>query len=231
MRTAIIIILSILSSMTLKAQDEFKAKINAIKLDSCYVSAESTNEVADSAKYYASKLLYTHLVNQSVRCDKAWLGSHAKYLFVKRGEKTRCFTYITKAELKSSHLYAANSVISGDDPNKQQTEISQQAVATDSSKLIVSTMTVPAVIEKVLTHKTIKEAYDFLKCDNRIADMGKCSSNNIPSDAYLVVFDRDFMIKALLLPENSGERLNAQTKIRDSWRHYSGCGMIWLKTK
>ena len=69
-----------------------------------------------------------------------------------------------------------------------------------------------------------------LKDEGKITDYGKYITMKEPAACYLIVYDQQGNIKALLGPGITSRR-NLKTNLDDSEKNYHGCGAIWLKIK
>ena len=87
------------------------------------------------------------------------------------------------------------------------------------------------VVEKI---KTIDSFYDLksvmepLHEQGVIKNYGKYSTMKDPIGSYLVIYDSNGYIKALL-GKGTEERLNLKTLQPDSEKNYPGCGAIWFQ--
>ena len=91
------------------------------------------------------------------------------------------------------------------------------------------------VTSEVLTQlASISNFYDLqkvmtpLKDAGKISSFGKYSTMTDPEDCYLIVYDQQANIKAVL-GKGSSVRPNLKTQKDDSEKNYHGCGAIWFK--
>ncbi len=87
------------------------------------------------------------------------------------------------------------------------------------------------VLEKILSAKDFFDLEGIMmpmKKSGKITQMGRFSSGMDVSDCYLVVFDTDGNIRALLSP-GKDNRLNIGTHETDHTSNYKNCGAIWFK--
>ena len=87
------------------------------------------------------------------------------------------------------------------------------------------------ILEKILSAKDFFDLEGIMmpmKKSGKITQMGRFSSGMDVSDCYLVVFDTDGNIRALLSP-GKDNRLNIGTNETDHTSNYKNCGAIWFK--
>lgn len=72
--------------------------------------------------------------------------------------------------------------------------------------------------------KTIKP----LKEEGLIQDYGKYATMKDPDNCYLIIYDQQATVKAIL-GKGTTSRKNMKTGLDDSEKNYSGCGAIWVK--
>ncbi len=88
-------------------------------------------------------------------------------------------------------------------------------------------------LEKILSAKDFFDLEGIMtpmKKSGVITEMGRYTSGMDVSDCYLVVFDTDGNICALLSP-GKDTRMNIGTKTPDHTSNYKNCGAIWFKMK
>lgn len=70
---------------------------------------------------------------------------------------------------------------------------------------------------------------DF-KAEGAITDYGNVTSKSqLSENNYLIIYDKDRTIKAILAPGNGAARKNLATGDEDDIKNYSGCGVVWFK--
>lgn len=68
------------------------------------------------------------------------------------------------------------------------------------------------------------------KAKGQVAAYGVARSmQDIPDDAYLILFDRTWAIRTILSPVVQGKRLNLRSNKEDAVTNYSGHGVYWYK--
>ena len=88
-------------------------------------------------------------------------------------------------------------------------------------------------LEKILSARDFFDLEGIMmpmKKSGIITEMGRYASGTDISDCYLVVFDTDGNIRALLSP-GTDSRTNIATGKPDSTSNYKNCGAIWFKMK
>ncbi len=89
------------------------------------------------------------------------------------------------------------------------------------------------VLEKILQ---VRSFYDLektmkpLKEEGKIVDFGKYTTMSDPANSYLIIYDQEANIKAVL-GKGTDSRKNLKTGANDSEKNYRGCGAIWYKVK
>jgi len=68
-----------------------------------------------------------------------------------------------------------------------------------------------------------------LKLNGKITKLGKYRTMREPQKSYLIVYDTDARIRAVLGPGTDRQRKNLRTGYNDSIYNYGGCGAIWFQ--
>jgi len=69
-----------------------------------------------------------------------------------------------------------------------------------------------------------------MKKSGQITEMGRYTHGTDVSDCYLVIYDTNGNIRALLSP-GKDHRMNIGTHTTDHTSNYKNCGAIWFKLK
>lgn len=101
--------------------------------------------------------------------------------------------------------------------------------------MVPTTPAEPIVAERVLEElKAVTSFYDLekkmkpMKAAGDITDYGKYATMSDPENCYLIIYDQQAAVKALL-GKGKDVRKNLKTGLDDSEKNYHGCGAIWFK--
>lgn len=87
-------------------------------------------------------------------------------------------------------------------------------------------------LDKILA---VRSFYDLksvmvpLKLNGEITKLGKYRTMREPQKSYLIIYDTDARIRAVLGPGTDRQRKNLRTGYNDSIYNYGGCGAIWFQ--
>lgn len=87
-------------------------------------------------------------------------------------------------------------------------------------------------LEQILA---VRSFYDLksvmvpLKLNGEITKLGKYRTMREPQRSYLIIYDTDARIRAVLSPGSESSRKNLRTGEKDSIYNYGGCGAIWFQ--
>lgn len=216
-------------------------QINAIKMNTDYISGESTAETEQSAKENARALLEVNIeewikANGKNASDAggyiAKAGNSILELSTTRGNRYRVFLYVKKSDIMT--FSDASEIIAA--PMQQdahQTVVSHEPIKdiADKPELTSPKKDVyqPTAEERqILSITSFDDIKSFITNRNNIRDYGKFA--NIPSsgECYLFVYNRSGQIAAYLQKNDSGYR-NVKTGGIDNIDNYKGCGAIWFR--
>lgn len=232
-------------------------EINAIKLDEKYLFAEGTDEdknIAFDNALYELLLLVNEVRtgDQKPVLETSHLVSVVEHKSYLRGEKTLSFVYITSEKARSLMPKQSLGIVVGAD---QQPAADSAAVATKPTvqPTAAATQQQPAqqpaqhpqkfnfVAGKDITSATARlceyematEANMALKrynAEGTVSQFGRARSMaEIPADAYLLLFDREQVIKAILGPDTGSGRTNMRTRQPDALSNYHQVAVIWYR--
>lgn len=203
-----------------QADTELKVKINSIKKSSEYVYAEVTQYDKKEAYDMAQDILYQR-INEYLAKERKKRGTSTKFesnkkynivdLAVSRGNMFRVFLYVKKEDLFSSENGYAQKIPS------------REPVANDVE---------PDVIDELLAlnnFAAMKQRLAELKNEGKILSYKKYSELDNPEQYYLIVFDKQGKILAVLT--QGGKRMNLRTRSYDAISNYKGCGAVGVKIK
>ena len=230
--------------------------INRLKRDKDYLYGEATLDTKEAALKLAYELLEMEIKNwalskdaniSSVLASKVY--DYADTIVLKRHNMIRAFAYVKKSNLKAIKGKNIKVDVNKDVPlTKPLEEIPQKAetvIETPAKKVepiepkaqIEPLTASQAPEEKVLQElKDITSFYDLekkmkpLKAAGEITDYGKYATMTDPANCYLIIYDQQAAVKAIL-GKGVEKRKNLKTGIDDSEKNYHGCGAIWFKVK
>ncbi|MCM1021936.1 MAG: hypothetical protein NC343_06720 [Muribaculum sp.] len=242
-------------SPTLHAQNDVKDQINTIKLDENYLWAEGNDENKDIAFQNALYELVL-MINEIRAADgkQPLESSHLSHLVetksYPRGEKTNMFAYIAFDKAMAVEVRQNLGIVVGQKqesdsvatttPAKTEPVVAQQQEKPASQPQAQKFTFVPAgsanitsVTARICEYEMVTEANLTLKkyaADGTVKQYNRARSlAEIPSDAHLVLFDREHVIKAVLGPDNGSGRMNMRTQQPDNLNNYHQVAIIWYK--
>lgn len=226
MRILLSITLCLLSLTAAQAGpvDDVKKEINKIKKSSQYIYAESTAPTEEDARAYAEERLFDE-VNKWVSTQKKMKGSanlvvnNRKELWttlsMPRGTNMyRYFIYVKKKDI----IPTDNAVVIANE-SRPAVEEKLQPVLPEAINLLAGITDYYAMAEKVKQ----------LKAEGKIEDYGRYASLDDPDECYLIIYNREGKVVAILTP--GPERLNVKTNQPDGVANYSGCGAIGIEVE
>lgn len=203
-----------------QTDSELKVKINTIKKSSAYVYAEATQKDKKDAFDMAQDILYQR-INEYLAKEQKKEGSLTKFeyrkkniianLTVPRGDMFRVFLYIKKEDIFTSGKGDAINA-SDKDPTANGADYE--------------------IIDELLTLKTfaeLRQKLAELKNKGKILSYKKYIELDKPEQYYLIVFDKQGKILALLT--KGGQRKNLKTRSYDAISNYKGCGAVGVKIR
>lgn len=191
----------------------------------------------------------------SVLASKVY--DYADTIVLKRHNMIRAFAYVKKSNLKA--IKGKNIKVDVDKdvplskpleetPQKEGTAIETPATEAEpvaqmetlapiEPEARIEPIVSPTTEEKVLQElKDITSFYDLekkmkpLKAAGEITDYGKYTTMTDPANCYLIIYDQQAAVKAIL-GKGVDKRKNLKTGVDDSEKNYRGCGAIWFKIK
>lgn len=197
-----------------------KVKINSIKKSTEYVYAEVTQYDEKEAYDMARDILYQR-INEYLAKERKKRGtstrfdSNKKYdivdLAVSRGDMFRVFLYVKKEDLFSSENEYAPKLLG------------REPVANDVEREVIDELLV------LNNFAVMKRRLAELKNEGKILSYKKYSELDNPEQYYLIVFDKQGKILAVLT--KGGKRKNLRTRSYDAISNYKGCGAVGVKIK
>ena len=215
--------------------------INRIKRDKEYLYGEATLDKKDAALSVAYELLKMEIKNWAAQQDpkiKKLIASDIKEytdtIILKRHNMIRAFVYV-----RISNLVAISGKTMAVEMNQNSRE-AVNPVAANPTPTLKKTQPLPTpapqtrrneVIERL---KGVKSFYDLekvitpMKEEGTITDFGKYTTMTDPANSYLIIYDQEAKIVAIL-GKGVKVRHNFVTGMEDSEVNYHGCGAIWFK--
>lgn len=202
--------------------DEIKKQINKIKKSSQYIYAESTAPTEVDARNYAEDKLYEEVnawvdTQRKLKKSTNLVVNNKKELWtvleMPRGSNMfRSFVYVKKSDIlpAENSTLIANSNIPPVEENIKET-------------LPEAIRTLAACTQYADMVEQIKK----LKADGQIKNYARYASLGNPDACYLVIYNKDARIEAILTPGK--ERRNIKTNKPDGIKNYSGCGAIGIE--
>ena len=240
---------TVMMSAALLAQNSI-SDINRIKRDKDYLYGEATLENKEAALKLANELLEVEIKNWAAKKDSkissvlaSKIFEYADTILLQRHNMVRAFVYVKTSNLKAIKGKNMTVKIEPDKPLTKpivQAEEAPQPKAEPKAPVVKEEPKQPKVktpadevIEKL---KAVGSFHDLeavikpLKDEGKITEYGKYTTMKDPAGSYLIVYDQQGGIKALL-GKGVKSRRNLKTGLDDSETNYHGCGAIWLKIK
>ena len=207
-------------------QQDVKTQINEIKRNEFYIKAEANSEDETEAAEIATKELFD-LINaervknglDSVSLDQVKTDLH--HLSYKRGSIKRVFVYME---------YVDSTVVS----SQKDSVIPDIELAQDTLLPVVDNP-IGAFNNLVMLLCDLEMADEAVKLllkskkDSVITELGQLQSmDSIDTGNYLVVYDRQRSIRAILRKTETSF-YNIKRDCADELRNYSGCGSLWFR--
>lgn len=226
MKRSIIIILNICVSMVMIAQNDIVSKINNIKMDSTYVYGEATLKTRDSASALANDLLKSSIkewieieTKSPCRITLTSLVENTDSIVTKRANMIRVFKYARKADLLP--LLHRAGINMGNVKHEPDTIPVYDAALQNGQSVLNQ-------IIKIKSFHQLKGVMEPLYAKRLIKSYGKYNTMTEPENCYLIIYDPDGDIRAIL-GKGKSSRKNLTTGKADSEHNYSGCGAIWFQ--
>ncbi len=239
--------------------DSVKSKINDIKLDESYVYGEGTDDDKNIAYDNALQEITEIINEQRLMSGKCPIaqndivGRLSQYGY-NRGEAQYIFLYVWLSEAmaiqpRESAELSVNIPVRDESPipiDAEEKPIVLTAHSDEKNAISNKDYLAPFVATQTAINSPSQDflSYlmeftqitDLIKSLERFRDEGKISAVNtpkslmeIPSDAFVVVYDREYTVKAIMSPSKDGQRTNYKTNLPDAIQNYHGCGVLWYK--
>ena len=250
-----VVVIALLATLVMQAQHN-TSDINRIKRNKSYLYGEATLDKKEAALKLAYELLETEIKTwaQQKNSDISMVVARniidfADTIILPRGNMVRAFAYVKISDLKSTKgremevkvkepLEAepvkaekpvkAEEPVTAEEPVKAEEPLKAEAPEVEKEKTAEET-----VLEQLLS---LTSFYDLekpmkqLKEAGLIEDYGKYTTMTDPASCFLIVYDQQAVVKAIL-GKGSASRQNLKTGQADSEKNYHGCGALWFKVK
>lgn len=214
-------------TLSIWAQEDIanqKKEINKVKKSNQYIYAEATMPTQEEAVLLAEEILYSN-INQWVAEQKK-MNSAAKLVVTNtkqmwgnielpRGNMFRAFFYVKKSDI----IPVDNSNVI-DNPNPKVTSSDEMNAADDA-------YIIPDVVKEVASlsdFKALENCLKQLKAEGKVTDFNKYASLKEKDAYYLIIYNRDGKIEAVL--SKGPSRINVNSGKADGVENYPGRGAI-----
>lgn len=235
------------------AHADIRDEINAIKLDENYLFADASDEdkniAFDNALYDLLLLVNVMRVESSKpTLETSHLVNLVENKSYLRGEKTLSFVYILTEKAMSimpkeslgivvgTQQQPADSVAAAPAKQTAQTEATAQKQPEQQQQqkyTFVANKDISSATARLCEYEMATEASLALKkysSEGTISQFDRARSmSEIPADAYLLLFDRQHVIKAILGPDTGSGRMNMRTRQPDALGNYHQVAVIWYR--
>ncbi len=259
MKKTILIILSVIFCNSIFCQNRMD-EINKIKRDSNYLYGEATLNTKDAALGLAYELLEVEIKNWAKAKNSeissvvaSEIRNYVDTIVTKRHNMIRVFAYVNISNLNPVTGNSITVTVDEDRIKDNETNSNKPLETTSSedkgeSSTPKETSNINPQIERQLNEKQdigreviteiqkLSSFYDLEKTikplyqQGKIESYGKYSTMSDPENSYLIIYDVDANIRAIL-GKGSSIRKNLSTGKDDSEKNYKGCGAIWFKVK
>lgn len=215
---------------TASAQDDLNEKMNAIKMNQEYYWGEATSETPESAKADAIMLLVEKILADDKKVTDQQIKGDVKFMTLPRGERTRAFAYIRRVLVKADNI--GTNVAESNVAEQVEIQVVQSSNVQDVPVISSSNVT-SSVLMSIVQCEMKSDVWRCLEAFRRegsINDCGQVTSKAQLADGnYLVIYDDEDVVKAILAPAYGGERKNIATGNADNTKNYRGCRVMWFK--
>ncbi len=230
------LIVVLFSTYPLYAQDDVRQQIRAIKLDESYIKAEANDSVESEAVNAAAlELIYNYNLDRMGRdldtISVELIRPALQSLVYARGSIKRVLVFV--------ELAVADSLLDVSSKNNKVEQIEEETKPIESNNILqpeAETISTPSSMgDLVLLLSNMEMVTEAVKLLSEYKDKGKISGfgqlkslAEIPSQSYLLIYDREHTVRAILAPENN-EYYNVKRNCPDAITNYSGCGSLWFR--
>lgn len=235
-------------AVTMMAQTSME-EINRIKRDSEYLYGEATMNDKQAALQLAYELLETEIKNWAAAKNSKITSVTASKIFevadtiiLSRRNMIRAFVYVSTKNLKAQKGKTLTIEINKSEPiskpvleKKEETvvqanPVTPATVIKEEPKKVVPTKPKNDALEKILkltSFYDLEKTIEPLRIDGKVKSYGKYATMKNPEECYLIIYDTDANIRAIL-GKGTDSRKNLRTGKDDTERAYKGCGAFWF---
>lgn len=203
MRRLLVVICCMCCSLLSMAQEQDLERMNQIKLDTAYLYGEATMKTQFEASATAREDL-TRQISKWAEAQKLKSGDYISDV----SDNLTDSVVVKRANMMRVLVYVKKSALLLAPSAGEQTTLDKILGVTSFFKL--------------------KEVMEPLYNQGVIKSFGKYATMTEPQDCYLVIYDPDGDIRAVL-GKGIASRKNLSTGNDDSEHNYSGCGAIWFQ--
>lgn len=216
---------------------ETKAQINKIKKSSSYLYGEATLASTEDAIKLANEILQEEIdawiqekkkLRESNTVVVKNINEVSQQMMLPRGNMHRAFVYVKKSDIIPSDNVTVVAIENAPTHSHTETGTPNTGKVTTKSELTSAQKTALEAILKLTDFNQLKDCLTSLKREGKIRDYGKYSSLTQPANYYLIVYNRQGIIEAVLTP-GTDTRTNLKTKGADNIGNYKGRGAIGFK--
>ncbi len=238
----------------LHAQNKM-SEINRIKRDKNYLYGEATLNTQEAALSLAYELLEAEIKNwakeksnkiSSVVASQIY--DYADTIILQRQNMVRAFAYVKTSNLnpvkgKSIKVDVTEDKNTTSTSKKIEVAANKPVAQPKPAETVATTAAEPkpvekqdfgkevlAEIQKVTSFYDLERTISPLHQQGKITSYGKYATMPDPAESYLIIYDANANIKAIL-GKGTSKRKNLSTGKDDSETNYKGCGAIWFKVK
>ena len=235
-------------AVTMMAQTSM-SEINRIKRDAEYLYGEATMNDKQAALQLAYELLETEIKNWAAAKNSKITSVTASKIFevadtiiLSRRNMIRAFVYVSTKNLKAQKGKTLTIEINKSEPitktvveKKEETvvqanPVTPATVIKEEPKKVVPTQPKNDALEKILkltSFYDLEKTIEPLRIEGKVKSYGKYATMKHPEECYLIIYDTDANIRAIL-GKGTDSRKNLCTGKDDTEKAYKGCGAFWF---
>lgn len=232
--------LLLLGTISLFAQKSVAEQINDIKRSRSYLYGEATMKTQEEAKETALELLELEVERYASEKKKLKsaenvvvreIKNNVESLDMKRGTMFRVFLYVKKSDVIP--INDADNTITID---REENTREQPQLEVNGDPQPETVATAPSLspkeealqrIASLIQFSEARDCFVDLKSKGIIKEYGKYSTMRDGNQSYLLIYNREGLIEAVLAP-GIDIRKNIKTGKDDSLANYSGRGALWF---